>query len=116
MSGTRIARTAAAWLALGVLVLPLAACGMMNKQDLRYRDSRLLSPLAIPEGVAGPAYSGTMEIPAAGTPGPGAGDIELPPDLRAGDAGAGAASAGESTEGSTGESTAESGAMDTRGL
>jgi len=112
VSGARTAPSAAAWLALGVLVLPLAACGMMNKQDLRYRDSRLLPALTVPEGVAGPTYSGAMEIPAAGTPGPVAGDIELPPDLRDGDASAGAATAREAT----GEATAGTGAVDTSGL
>lgn len=106
------ARTVAAWLAPGVLILALAACGMMNKQDLRYRDSRLLPALTVPEGVAGPTYSSTMEIPAAATPGTVEGDIELPPDLRGGDAGAGEASAREST----GEAAAESGVVDTSGL
>ncbi|MCC6302712.1 MAG: hypothetical protein IT489_07930 [Gammaproteobacteria bacterium] len=92
MSRIHRAPRAAAWLALCILAGSLSACGM-DKQDLRYRDSRLLPALTVPEGVAGPAYSGVMEIPAAGTSGAAAGDIELPPDLRGGDAGA--ASAGE---------------------
>lgn len=118
MSGARTARSAAAGLALGVLILALAACGMMNKEDLRYRDSRLLPALTVPEGVAAPSYSGTMEIPAAGTPGPLEGDIELPPDLRDGDTGAVSArdSTGETPGESTGESTAQSGVADSGGL
>ncbi|MBK9131343.1 MAG: hypothetical protein IPM20_06855 [Gammaproteobacteria bacterium] len=120
MSGARTARSAAAGLALGVLVLALAACGMMNKEDLRYRDSRLLPALTVPEGVAAPTYSSTMEIPAAGTPGPIEGDIELPPDLRGGDTGAGTASAqdstGETPGESTGDSPAQSGVADSGGL
>ncbi len=110
MSGARTARSAAAGLALGVLILALAACGMMNKEDLRYRDSRLLPALTVPEGVAAPSYSGTMEIPAAGTPGP--------LDLRDGDTGAVSArdSTGETPGESTGESTAQSGVADSGGL
>lgn len=73
-------------LALLALAVALASCGM-SKPDLRYRDSRLQPPLSIPAGVDSPAYSASMEIPRAGSAGPGAEglDIELPPDLRAGD-------------------------------
>ncbi|MCC6207043.1 MAG: hypothetical protein IT488_02660 [Gammaproteobacteria bacterium] len=93
--GGRLARISA-WLALCVLCVPLAACGMMNKQDLRYRDSHLLPALTVPEGMAGPTYSSDMEIPVAGTSGPVEGDIELPPDLRGDYAGTEGASEGES--------------------
>ena len=71
-------------LALLALAVALASCGM-SKPDLRYRDSRLQPPLSIPAGVDSPAYSASMEIPRAGSPGAEGLDIELPPDLRAGD-------------------------------
>jgi hypothetical protein len=69
----------------------LGACSM-DKPDLRYRDSSLREPLAVPQGLDGPQYSQTMNIPTAGTgagagtggAAPGARDIELPPDLRPG--------------------------------
>ena len=75
----------------------LGACSM-DKPDLRYRDSSLREPLAVPQGLDGPQHSQTMDIPPAGSgagagtgtgtgtgaAAPGAQDIELPPDLRAG--------------------------------
>jgi hypothetical protein len=73
----------------------LGACSM-DKPDLRYRDSRLREPLAVPQGLDGPQYSQTMDIPPAGTtaategaasgnaPASDSPQIELPPDLRAG--------------------------------
>jgi hypothetical protein len=68
--------------------LALAGCGF-SKPDLRYRDSRLQDPLAVPADLAAPVHSPSMEIPAAGAAAPDAalpdGDgIEQPPDLRAG--------------------------------
>lgn len=73
-----------------VLGMALAACGF-NKPDVRYRDSQLLAPLAVPEGLATPGYSTSMDIPPAGTAPPPEDDgavvrdglaIEQPPDLR----------------------------------
>jgi hypothetical protein len=67
----------------------LGACSM-DKPDLRYRDSHLREPLAVPQGLDSPQYSQTMDIPSAGAgagtgaAAPGAQDIELPPDLRSG--------------------------------
>jgi hypothetical protein len=71
----------------------LGACSM-DKTDLRYRASSLREPLAVPQGLDGPQYSQAMDIPSAGSgagtgagtgaAAPGAQDIELPPDLRAG--------------------------------
>ena len=92
MSRIRRAPRPVSWLMLCLLAASLSACGMANKEELRYRDSRLLPALAVPEGMAGPTYSSAMEIPAAGMSGAAAGDVELPPDLRGG---AGEASVGE---------------------
>lgn len=70
---------------LFTLALSLSACSL-NQPDLGYRDSRLLQPLAIPQGLDSPQYSPSMDIPAAGPAvlrnGP---EIEQPPDLRAKD-------------------------------
>lgn len=88
----RMRRVPAAVVLLGALA-SLAACGF-SKPDLRYQDSRLLDPLAVPGDLADPPYSASMEIPPAGTPGAAAEaavpvpaadglEIEQPPDMRA---------------------------------
>ena len=71
------------WLA-AILTTSLAVTGCATKKDTRYRDSTLRPVLTIPAGLDTPAYTETMEIPAAS---PGAkppeqgADIELPPPM-----------------------------------
>jgi hypothetical protein len=71
--------------ALVWLVIPIAVLGgCATKKDTRYRAGTLRPPLTIPAGLDTPAYTQTMEIPAA-APGakpvePGV-DIELPPPM-----------------------------------
>lgn len=77
----------ARWLACGLALLAVGVMltGCATPRDMRYLESRELPPLVIPEGLAAPAYTQTMEIPrpAAGTETPAdaraAEELELPP-------------------------------------
>lgn len=84
----RLAAMAPAAVVLGLLlcaVALLAGCTAGTKEDLRYRQSRLLPPLEIPEGLDAPRYAGPVPVPRGhGTAAQGERGIEYPPDLLAG--------------------------------
>lgn len=59
-----VRRSSCVWVVASVLLGGLAAgCAGTDEKDVRYRESQLLPPLEIPEGLTRPEHTGYLAIP-----------------------------------------------------